>query len=83
MDDPGSLQTVKRKGSPSPQRYRVVARGNTPGDIVDVVSAAHAAAIAHATADGVAPEGDQGSQNDPGYRVDNPDDSLVRREGSK
>ena len=49
MDDPNTFRTPKRKGSSAP-RYRVTPRGDVPANLVDVVSSAHAAALAQTTA---------------------------------
>ena len=50
MYDPNTVRPLKNRRSSPPRRYRVVARGNIPEDIVNVVSSTHAAALAQMTA---------------------------------
>ena len=54
MDDPNTLRTPKSKGSSSPRRYRVTVRGDVPVNLVDIVSSAHASALAYTPAHTVA-----------------------------
>lgn len=57
-------RTADEQGSKPAKRYRVV-RGDLPANLVDVVSAAHAAAIAYSSAGVRALEGHAQSPSEP------------------
>ena len=79
MDVSSQAHSVDPRKPRRTRRYRVVARANLPTNLIDIVSAAHAAAVAYSSADARALEGHAQSPSEPD-KTRHSDSTLRSRE---